>query len=142
MWSGICSVCALRYYFGPCHLHQRKLTLQGQEQGTAEGTDERIYKRQEDKQQRQIQSKRREVEKMLRTGNLESVLKDFPEVNEASVAQLKEILNGNAVGKKILHVWYEEGKLITYNGKLKLKRPHTYKVSYWELNQPEDDAAD
>ena len=79
---------------------------------------------------------------MLRTGNLESVLKDFPEVNEASVAQLKEILNGNAVGKKILHVWYEEGKLITYNGKLKLKRPHTYKVSYWELNQPEDDAAD
>jgi len=101
-----------------------------------------FIKRQEDKQQRQIQSKRREVEKMLRTGNLESVLKDFPEVNEASVAQLKEILNGNAVGKKILHVWYEEGKLITYNGKLKLKRPHTYKVSYWELNQPEDDAAD
>jgi len=56
---------------------------------------------------------------------------------------LKEILNGNAVGKKILHVWYEEGKLITYNGQLeKLKRSHTYKVSYWGLNQPEDAAAD
>ena len=80
---------------------------------------------------------------MLRSGNLERVVKDFPELNDASVAQLKEIMNGNAVGKKILHVWYEEGKLITYNGKLeKLKRPHTYKVSYWGLNQPEDDAAD
>ena len=103
-----------------------------------------FIKRQDDKKQKQIQSKRREVEKMLRTGSLERVLKDFPEVNEASVAQLKVMrLNGNAVGKKIIHVWYEEGKLITYNGKLeKLKRPHIYKVSYWGLNQPEYAAAD
>ena len=73
-----------------------------------------FIKRQDDKKQKQIQSKRREVEKMLRTGSLERVLKDFPEVNEASVAQLKVMrLNGNAVGKKIIHVWYEEGKLIT-----------------------------
>ena len=72
-----------------------------------------FIKRQEDKKQKQMQSKRREVEKMLRSGNLERVVKDFPELNEASVAQLKEIMNDNAVGKKILHVWYEEGKLIT-----------------------------
>jgi len=46
---------------------------------------QKFIKRQEDKKQKQIQSKRREVEKMLRTENLERVLKDFPEVNEASV---------------------------------------------------------
>jgi len=46
---------------------------------------QKFIKRREDKKQKQIQSKRREVEKMLRTENLERVLKDFPEVNEASV---------------------------------------------------------
>ena len=45
MWCGIRSVCALRCYFGPCHLRQRKLMLQGQEQGTAEGADAGIYQK-------------------------------------------------------------------------------------------------
>jgi len=90
-----------------------------------------------------MQSKRKEVEKMLKSGQLERVLKDFPDVSDASLSQLQEILHGGAVGKNILHVWYENGELITYNGKLeKLGRHNTYKVAYWGLTETYDDAAD
>jgi len=70
-------------------------------------------------------------------------LGDFPDISVTSVSQLKVILHGNALGKKILHVWYENSQLVKYNRKLKkLRRSNIYKVTYWALYETYDDATD
>ena len=68
---------------------------------------------------------------------------DFPDISVTSVSQLKGILHGNALGKKVLHVSYENSQLVTYNGKLKKsRRSNIYKVAYWALHGTYDDATD
>ena len=105
-----------------------------------------MIKRQDDKRQKKNQSERKNLEKQLMNEPLDTVLKDFPNMSDADVTKLQEMLQGKLVGRKIVHVWYEDGGLMTYNGKLKklraLKAGKKYKTAYWAPSEDYDDATD
>ena len=98
------------------------------------------------KRQKKNQLERKNLEKQLMNEPLDTVLKDFPNISEADVTKLQDILQGKLVGRKILHVWYEDGGLMTYNAKLKklraLKTGKKYKIVYWAPTEDYDDATE
>jgi len=104
---------------------------------------EEIIRRQDDKRQKKSQLQRKDLEKQLKNGQLESALKDFPNISETSVTKLHDILQGRAVGMRVLHVRYEDCGYVAYHGKLeKLRLNKKYKVSYCTLAENGDDATD
>ncbi|KAK6177161.1 hypothetical protein SNE40_015318 [Patella caerulea] len=69
---------------------------------------------------------------------------DFPNLNYACCEKLlADILEGKVVGRKICHVWSEDGSLVVYNGLVrKLYANKMYKVGYWSQAENFDDATD
>lgn len=57
-----------------------------------------------------------------------------------------DLLTGKAVGASVCHIWYDDGKLVQYNGKVVKVRGRgkrqKYVVSYWAENETFEDAAD
>jgi len=55
-----------------------------------------------------------------------------------------DLLTGKGVRQNICHMWYEEGGLVLYNGKIeKLKeKGKKYVVAYWTNSETYDDATD
>lgn len=69
---------------------------------------------------------------------------NFPELCEENHQKLQELLSGNAVGRKICHLWFENGVNVLYNGKIeKLKcKTQKYTIAYWGELDTYDDATD
>ena len=84
------------------------------------------------------------MERKLKKGELDSVLNEFPNLEESVCSKLSDVLEGRVVGYSLVHVWYEAGGLVPYNGKVeKLKRQsQKYKVAYWSKSQDYKDAVD
>ena len=73
----------------------------------------------------------------------------FSSLENSSLELLMDIVAGTVVGKKMLHIWAQEGSFLnkTYNGKVeKLKKTSkavAYVVCYWGLNETyEEDGED
>ena len=58
---------------------------------------------------------------------------DFLSVSAKDKLTGEHLLLGNVTGRKLVHVWYEERKLASYNGKVKKfrKGKAKYKIAYW-----------
>ena len=91
---------------------------------------------------------RKAIERRIRdlsTGNPDDISEAFPDLEIKEVLSLSDIVLGNAVGRSLCHVWYDEDghDKVVYSGKFeKLKRNTTYVVAYWKQNETYDDAED
>ena len=43
----------------------------------------------------------------------DTVLKEFPNIRDAELIKVQDVLQGKLVGRTIIHVWYENGGLLT-----------------------------
>ena len=104
-----------------------------------------ISARLKEKNQARVNADCKKLEKQLKsTTSIKAVLLSIgAEDKEPTVMQL---LTGLSVGTKFLHIWFEDGKNITYNGQImKMKKatktkPLTYTIAYWK--EAMDDALD
>ena len=102
-----------------------------------------LIKREKVKIQARDTKERKKLEKKLKDSNLDSVRKDFPNLDYSKSDELQDILEGKIVGRKACHVWFEDANLVVYNAKFeKLKKTKVYKVGYWEQSEDYEDSTD
>ena len=72
------------------------------------------------------------------------MLLDFPSVSAKDELTAEDLFLGNITDRKLVHVWYEEGKLVSYNGKVSKfrKGKAECKIACWLEDEECDDATD
>ena len=64
--------------------------------------------------QKQRRKRKMKQEKKLKTIDMGKIGEEFPDLSDSKQEQLRELLEGKAVGCSICHVWFEEGNQILY----------------------------
>lgn len=108
---------------------------------------EEVIRRQDLQKNKRDETRRKGLEKKLKKAGLDfgSILGDYPEIcaDETVCSKVREIMQGQIVGLELVHVWFEDGKLVPYNGKVrKLKKSEKYKIAYWTASETSEDAVD
>lgn len=92
-----------------------------------------ILRRIASKQQKKDEKTRKSIEKKLKQIDTKDVQTSFPNLTDEVCSLVIDILCGRVVGRKIHHIWYEEGTTKLYGGKIeKLKKNNKeYVIAYW-----------
>ena len=79
-----------------------------------------LIRRQDEKIQVKDAKIRKQVEKKLKEGGLDAVVKLFPTITENEIDREKvmDLLEGRAIGRNIVHVWELDGERLPYNGRI------------------------
>jgi hypothetical protein len=87
---------------------------------------------------------RKKLEKKLKTIDLTKISEELPDVSDIKQEQIRELLEGKAVGSNICHVWWEDGKKILYFGRIEKMKAKGRKcvVAYWSQDETYANAAD
>lgn len=78
-----------------------------------------LSKRQADKGQERDSAARKKLEKRLKSMDISLIPEEFPQLSEDKQENLIDLLSGKAIGRDIGHLWYEEGELVLYKGRIK-----------------------
>lgn len=95
-----------------------------------------IIKRQEQKAEDKIQKMQNSLERTLRRDGVEAFLADttLPEVGD--VRELNAILDGDIIGRNIVHIWrVEKIRTMYYGVVLNQLANKKYKIKYWQDGQ-------
>lgn len=103
-----------------------------------------VIRREKAREHARDTKERKKLEKILKNSDLESVRRDYPNLDYVNFDKVQDVLDGKAVGQKACHIWSEEGKLVIYNAKLEKLRmaKMVYKVAYWSQSEEYDNAID
>ena len=108
-----------------------------------------LIRRQDEKVQVKDAKIRKQVEKKLKEGGLDAVVKLFPTIteNEIDGEKVMDLLEGRAIGRNIVHVWELDGERLPYNGRIEKlceskRKGKSYKIAYWTDDQKYNDAQD
>ncbi len=91
--------------------------------------------------------KGKQIEKKLKSKDL-NIAAEFTDLDSNAQSELSDILDGKVVGRRILHLWYDQDNQeeTLFHGKIeKLKRKKTagtYVIGYWTQDETYDDAID
>ena len=108
-----------------------------------------LIRRQDEKIQVKEAKIRKQVEKKLKEGGLDAVVKLFPTITENEIDREKvmDLLEGRAIRRNIVHVWELDGEHLPYNGRIEKlceskRKGKSYKIAYWTDDQEYNDAQD
>ena len=107
-----------------------------------------VIRWQKEKEHARDTKERKKVEKKLIESDLETVRKEYPNLDYSKSDDMQNLLNGKVVGRKACHVWFDVEKLLheVYIAKfekiMKLKNQKIHKVAYRLQSEDYDDATE
>jgi hypothetical protein len=122
---------------------KRKVTRQKQNEVKKE-----LSRRGALKKQKKDERERKEIEKKVKTVDVNHIKTVFPDISADIHSSLKEILTGTLVGRNICHTWYDEdtNEQTVYSGRIeklkKKKGEKCYNIAYWSEEETYEEATD